>query len=184
MCGSGGPSSHRVIRKGEVSELTGKIKAAWNSTQLCLLPQSFASPWHAFFAHPCACKPLSAVQLRAGKDRGMEKPCRRVCFNADAIIRKQAKLRIACLGRLRVCGKQETWRNICIIVKRERKKAKLSVIQTLGHITGSQLQPELPHITVGYWLQHSSTLELGESCERLCKANGDTLLTCNFAGAN
>lgn len=77
--------------------------------QLCLLPQSFASPRHAFFAHPCACKPQSAVQLRAGKDRGMEKPCRGVCFNADAIVRKQAKLRIACLGRLRVCDKQETW---------------------------------------------------------------------------
>lgn len=127
MHGSEGPSSHRVIRKGEVSELAGKIEEAWNSTQLCLLPQSFASPWHAFFAHLCACKPQSAVQLRVGKDRGMEKPCRGVCFNADAIIRKQAKLRIACLGRLRVCDKQETRRNICTIVTRERKKVKLSL---------------------------------------------------------
>jgi len=79
----------------------------------------------------------------------MEKPCRGACFNADAIIRKQAKLRIACLGRLRVCDKQETWRNICIIVRKEKSEA-FPVTQMLGCDTGSQLQPELPHTTAGY----------------------------------
>lgn len=132
MHSSGRPSSHHVTRKGEVSELIGKIREAWNSMQLCLLPQSFPSPWHVFFAQPCVCKPWNAVQLWAGKDRGEEKPCRGVCFNAHAIIRKQAKLRIACLGRLRACDKQESWRNICLMVKREKNKAKLFCCTNAG----------------------------------------------------
>lgn len=107
--------------KGEESPLYKKKKEAWSSRQLCLPPQSCASRWQAFSAQPWPCRVLPS---RAGKAGGAEKPCRGVCLDADAITRKQAKLGIARLGRLRVCAKQETWRNICLTVKRERKKVE------------------------------------------------------------
>lgn len=93
--------------------------------QLCLLPQSFASPWHAFFCAALCLQAMECCPALSWQGQGKGETLQGVCFNAHAIIRKQGKLRIACLGRLRAGDKQETWRNICLMVKRERNKAKI-----------------------------------------------------------